>query len=133
VLDLSPAKLLVIALAGLVVLGPEKLPQLARDAGSWWAELRRWRTKLESEVRSSFPELPPTHRITAAVRSPLSFLDQLADEHEGREGGGGPGLALSAAPEASPETPTASRPSPGGVRSVGGPGSGAPPADPSMN
>lgn len=28
-----------------------------------------------------FPDLPPTHEVAQAVRSPLAFLDRLADEH----------------------------------------------------
>jgi hypothetical protein len=33
-------------------------------------------------VRGTFPNLPPTHEVAQAVRSPLAFLDRLADEHE---------------------------------------------------
>ncbi len=81
-LSLSPAKLLVILVIALVVLGPEKLPQVARQVGAAWHELRQWRSRLETEVRGTFPNLPPTHEVAEAVRSPLAFLDRLADEHE---------------------------------------------------
>ncbi len=81
-LSLSPAKLLVILVIALIVLGPEKLPQVARQIGAAWHDLRQWRTRLESEVRGTFPNLPPTHEVAQAVRSPLAFLDRLADEHE---------------------------------------------------
>ncbi|HMK63307.1 MAG TPA: twin-arginine translocase TatA/TatE family subunit [Acidimicrobiales bacterium] len=79
---LSPAKLLVILVVALVVLGPEKLPGVARQLGALWGDLRRWRMRLEREVRGIFPDLPSSHEITQAVRSPLSYLDKLADEHE---------------------------------------------------
>src|SRR5271163_4811812 len=81
-LSLSPAKLLVLLVIALIVLGPEKLPQVARQLGAAWGELRRFRTRLESDVRGAFPDLPPTHEVAQAVRSPLAFLDRLADEHE---------------------------------------------------
>ncbi len=81
-LSLSPAKLLVILIVALVVLGPEKLPQVARQLGALWHDLRQWRSRMESEVRGAFPNLPPTHELSQAVRSPLAFLDRLADEHE---------------------------------------------------
>jgi sec-independent protein translocase protein TatB len=81
-LSLSPAKLLVILVIALIVLGPEKLPQVARQMGAVWGGLRRWRSWLETEVRSSFPDLPPTHEVVSAVRSPFAFLDKLADVHE---------------------------------------------------
>src|SRR5580698_10356306 len=81
-LSLSPAKLLVILVIALIVLGPEKLPQVARQIGAAWHDLRDWRSRIESEVRGTFPNLPPTHEVAEAVRSPLAFLDRLADEHE---------------------------------------------------
>ena len=81
-LSLSPAKLLVILVIALIVLGPEKLPQVARQIGAAWHDLRQWRSRIESEVRGAFPDLPPTHEVATIVRSPLAFLDRLADEHE---------------------------------------------------
>jgi TatA/E family protein of Tat protein translocase len=81
-LSLSPAKLLVLLVIALIVLGPEKLPQVARQLGAAWGDLRRFRSRLESDVRGAFPDLPATHEVAQAVRSPLAFLDRLADEHE---------------------------------------------------
>jgi|SRR5579875_573048 len=79
---LSPPKLLIVLIVAVVVLGPDKLPRVARQLGAAWGQFRQWRARLESEVRGSFPDLPPTSRIAEAVRSPLTFLDRLADEHE---------------------------------------------------
>jgi len=78
---LSPAKVLVILVVALVVLGPDKLPKVARQIGSLWSDFRRFRQRLESDVRGSFPDLPSPERIAQAVRSPISFLDDLADTH----------------------------------------------------
>ncbi len=79
---LSPAKLLVILVVAVVVLGPDKLPMVAKQIGGFWGDFRRFRGKLESEVRGNFPDLPPTDTIHQAVRSPLSFLNNLADTHD---------------------------------------------------
>jgi TatA/E family protein of Tat protein translocase len=49
---LGPVHLLVIAVVALLVLGPEKLPQVARQAGKAMGEFRRWREFAEDEVRS---------------------------------------------------------------------------------
>ena len=87
-LSLSPAKLLVVLVVALIVLGPEKLPEVARQLGATWRDVRRWRSWLETEVRSSFPDLPPTHEVVQAVRSPLAFLDRLADAQESPDTGG---------------------------------------------
>src|ERR1700691_2103831 len=81
-LDLSPVKILVVLVVALIVLGPDKLPHLARQLGAAWGDLRRFRTRLESDVCGAFPDLPATHEVAQAVRSPLAFLDRLADEHE---------------------------------------------------
>src|ERR1700688_2079283 len=81
-LSLSPAKLLVILVIALIVLGPEKIPQVARQLGAAWHDLRGWRTRIESEVRGTSPTRPATHEVAQAVRSPFAFLDRLADEHE---------------------------------------------------
>ena len=78
---LSPAKLLIIAVVALAVLGPDTLPKVAKQIGGFWGEFTRFRQKLESEVRGSFPNLPSSEIITRAVRSPLSVLDTLADAH----------------------------------------------------
>ena len=79
---LDPAKLIVILIVALVVLGPDKLPTVARQMGAAWGELRRFRERLETEVRGTFPDLPSSQQVVQAVRSPLAFLDQLADAHE---------------------------------------------------
>src|SRR5580698_198884 len=57
---ISPAKLLVVLVVALIVLGPDKLPQVARQLGALWGDLRRFRSRLESDVRGAFPRLPPT-------------------------------------------------------------------------
>jgi Sec-independent protein translocase protein TatA len=83
---LSPAKLLVILVVALAVLGPDKLPTLAKQAGNLWRDFSRFRQKLESDVRGSFLDLPSTETATKAIRAPLSFLDSLADAPPTTEG-----------------------------------------------
>lgn len=83
---LSPAKVLIILVVALVVLGPDKLPKVAKQIGALWGEFRKFRDRLETDVRENFPDLPSTSTITQAVRSPLSFLDNLADAHTAENG-----------------------------------------------
>jgi Sec-independent protein translocase protein TatA len=83
---LSPAKVLVILVVALVVLGPDKLPKVAKQIGGLWGDFRKFRQRLEGEVRGTFPDLPSTETISHAVRSPLSFLDTLADSHSAENG-----------------------------------------------
>jgi Sec-independent protein translocase protein TatA len=86
---LSPAKVLVILVVALIVLGPDKLPKVAKQIGGLWGDFRKFRERLESEVRGTFPDLPSTDTITQAVRSPLTFLDNLADTHTADNGSSG--------------------------------------------
>ena len=78
---LSPAKILVVLVVAVIVLGPDKLPKVARQVGALWGDFRRLRQRLETDVRGNFPDLPSTEKITQAVRSPITFLDSLADSH----------------------------------------------------
>ncbi len=67
---ISPEKILVILFVALIVLGPDKLPDLARKVGKAWGDLRHYRESLESEVRGAFGVAEDTNPFA----SPLSFL-----------------------------------------------------------
>jgi sec-independent protein translocase protein TatB len=78
VLNLDPAKLLVIAVVAVILLGPDKLPQVARQVGAAWRSFGEFRHKMESEVRSSIPDLPSSADIARLARSPSALLDHLS-------------------------------------------------------
>ncbi|MGA2306179.1 MAG: twin-arginine translocase TatA/TatE family subunit [Acidimicrobiales bacterium] len=77
-LNLDPAKLLVIAVVAVILLGPDKLPQVARQVGAAWRSFGEFRHKMESEVRSSIPDLPSSADIARLARSPSALLDHLS-------------------------------------------------------
>jgi hypothetical protein len=81
VFEIDPEKILFIAAAALILLGPERLPGLAHRAGEIWSLLKGPRDYLAKE----FPQL---------VRSPLesmgSFLSETVGGVEPPQGGGGP-------------------------------------------
>ena len=54
---LDPAKILMVLLVAIIVLGPERLPKAARQLGAAWRELTRMRERLEDEVRTALPDL----------------------------------------------------------------------------
>jgi TatA/E family protein of Tat protein translocase len=78
VLNLDPAKLLVIAVVAVILLGPDKLPQVARQVGAAWHAFGEFRHKMESEVRSSIPDMPSSADIARLARSPSALLDHLS-------------------------------------------------------
>ncbi|TAM46512.1 MAG: twin-arginine translocase subunit TatB [Gammaproteobacteria bacterium] len=63
--DVGLSELLVIGLVALIVLGPKRLPEMARAAGRWTARIRRF----VSEVKSDFDrelhnaELTELHKL----------------------------------------------------------------------
>src|SRR5580658_6482604 len=77
-LSLNPEKLLVVLIVALILLGPDKLPRLARQLGAGWRQLREFQQRVEREVRETMPDLPPTHEIARMARSPARFLNSLA-------------------------------------------------------
>jgi sec-independent protein translocase protein TatB len=78
--SLSPIKLVLIVAIALIVLGPDKLPEVARQVGSFWHSLKSWQSRIEEEVREVVPDLPSTSDIARVVRSPVHLLNQLADK-----------------------------------------------------
>jgi len=71
--SLDPAKILMILVVILIVMGPDRLPKLARQLGAAWHEVTRIRQEVTDEVRSVMPELDLTSipRIPS-VRGTLS-------------------------------------------------------------
>lgn len=79
-MGLDPAKLLFILIIALIVLGPERLPRAARQAGAAWRELNKMREKFEDEVRSAVPDLdlPSIPRLpTSPSRAVTGYINDL--------------------------------------------------------
>ncbi len=77
--SLSPMKVFIIVAVVIILLGPDKLPEVAHKLGSTWQSLRRFQQRIEDEVRGSLPDLPSTGDIARMARNPVSMLNQLAD------------------------------------------------------
>jgi len=79
-LDLSPAKLLIIVIVAVILLGPDKLPQVARQVGATVRKLREFQRRVDQEVRQNIPDLPTTQDIARYARSPMTLINQWADD-----------------------------------------------------
>ena len=110
--NLDPGKLIVIAVIAIILLGPDKLPQVARQVGGAWRSFGEFRRRMESEVRATMPDLPPTSEIARLARSPAALLHHLStlseDEPAAADGTAGEEPAAGAAAPAS----SASAPAP---------------------
>jgi TatA/E family protein of Tat protein translocase len=82
---LSPVKIMVIVAVVLLLLGPDKLPDVAHRLGSSWRALKRLQERVETEVRDAIPDLPSTGDIARIVRSPINLLNQLSENVDAKE------------------------------------------------
>lgn len=85
-LNVGTGELLVIFLLALLVLGPDKLPSAARQAGKVLAELRRMNTGFQDEMRRAMrdptptlPPLPPEAERHTPPAAPV--VDAVGAEH----------------------------------------------------
>lgn len=77
-LTVDPLKLALIAVVAVVVLGPDKLPQLARRAGSLLKDFQRFQAVLQDQARQVAGDLGLSEELRRVPRAvaPLRQLDQ---------------------------------------------------------
>jgi TatA/E family protein of Tat protein translocase len=129
VLSLSPIKLLLVAAVIMLLMGPDKLPEMAHRIGSSWRALKRLQERMESEVREAIPDLPSTGDIARIARSPISLLNQLADRVDAKEATEVPETPIPPEPDGSTLFTPPRRPPAPSVRAD----APVPPPDPSLN
>jgi Sec-independent protein translocase protein TatA len=76
---------LVIAAVIMLLMGPDKLPDVAHKLGAAWRTLKKLQERVEAEVREAIPDLPSTGDIARIARSPVNLLNQLADRVDAKE------------------------------------------------
>jgi Sec-independent protein translocase protein TatA len=111
--SLDPAKILMIFVVVLIVMGPDRLPKVARQLGAAWHEVTRLRQEVADEVRAVMPELDlnsipriPSVRgtLTGLLAEPsaptaASAGDEAAPPEEGAgAAGAGSGVAVPSSP-----------------------------------
>lgn len=77
-LNLDPSKLLIIAVVAIILLGPDRLPAVARQVGGAWKSFTAYRHRMESQVRDAMPDLPSSAELARLARSPAALLDHLS-------------------------------------------------------
>ncbi|MGV3760455.1 MAG: Sec-independent protein translocase protein TatB [Actinomycetota bacterium] len=78
--NIGGGEFLVIALIALIVLGPQRLPDAARQVGKAMGELRRLSSGFQSELKSAFDE---SERASAPPRDVLGAAGGPAPVEEG--------------------------------------------------
>jgi sec-independent protein translocase protein TatB len=128
--NFSPEKLFLVAIIALVVLGPHRLPQAARNLGRFMAQLRHMSSSFHDEVRGALSE--PMDAFNSAMGDfrpqdvPRSVRQALTDTFT---------VPPSPSPPSATSSPSSAPPAPPApdhqVR--GGPGFPVAPDDPSLN
>jgi Tat protein translocase TatB subunit len=77
--EIGPLELLVVAVVALIVFGPEKLPEMARNVGQFASDLRRMATEVRTEIHDAFDE--------DAHEDDEDFVDESPPEETGGDGG----------------------------------------------
>ncbi len=128
--NFSPEKLVLVAIIALVVLGPNRLPQAARNLGRFMAQMRHMSSSFHDEVRGAMSE--PMDAFNSAMGDfrpqdvPRSVRQAITDT-----------LTPPSSPSSTPSTPSpssAAPPPPAPDHGVAGmPGFPVAPDDPSLN
>jgi Sec-independent protein translocase protein TatA len=77
VLNLDPAKLAVILVLAMVVMGPEKMQSSARHFGAMWRTVSEFREKAEQQVREALPDLDLPRIPTSPRAVVTSYVSDL--------------------------------------------------------
>lgn len=75
--NVTGGEVIIIILAALVILGPEKLPVMLKRAGKLYGELRRMSDGFQQEIRSALDE--PTRELRDTVEMAKSSFTGVAD------------------------------------------------------
>lgn len=74
--NLSGSEIIFLLLAGLVVLGPERLPGVIRNVGRVYGQVRRMAQGLENEIKETFAEpLSDLKKTAQDIRSGFGEVD----------------------------------------------------------
>jgi sec-independent protein translocase protein TatB len=122
---LDPAKLLVILVLALVLIGPDRLPRAAKQLGAFWRDLMSFRERMTDEVRSAIPDLPeipalPKRGVSGYLTAMMNEAARRTDDGASEDGSyGGEASPLSEGGEGRAGLPSAPAGVPAGWGAAG--------------
>ena len=72
--DFGFSEMVVIAVIGLIVLGPERLPRVAKQAGQWLGKLQRYVSDVKSDINRQM-ELDELRKLQGEVKDAATNLE----------------------------------------------------------
>lgn len=80
-LDIGFSELLLVAIIGLLVLGPERLPRVARTVGYWGGRARSYVRQMSAELEREVQRADVKRQIEESQRILNERIDLDGDEH----------------------------------------------------
>jgi sec-independent protein translocase protein TatB len=121
--DIGFSELLIVALVGLVVLGPKRLPEVARTVGQWVAKVRRFVSDVKQDIDREMQ-----HSDLTELRNLKQELDETRRVVEETSGNLIRDANVAAPLQAAPDTPAAEAAATASTESETPPRMKAPPA-----
>lgn len=77
--DIAFTELLIIGVVALIVIGPERLPKVARTAGSWLGKLNRYVAQVKQDIDRDM-QLEELRKLQAEMKASAQKYELLAEE-----------------------------------------------------
>lgn len=86
--DMGFAEMLLIGIVALVVVGPERLPSVARSAGQWVAKIKRFVSNIKNDVEREF-KTDELKQILQQQQDELQSLKEVMNKAQQKSDGTG--------------------------------------------
>lgn len=77
--DVGFSEIVVIMLVALVVIGPTRLPAVARTLGQWWGRLQRYVNRMKADVTTSM-ELEELRQMERRIKAEADALERTVQQ-----------------------------------------------------
>jgi len=77
--DIAFSELLLIGIVALIVIGPERLPKVARTAGTWLGKLNRYVAQVKQDIDRDM-QLEELRKLQAEMKASAQKYELLAEE-----------------------------------------------------
>jgi sec-independent protein translocase protein TatB len=73
------SEIMVIMIVALIVIGPERLPKVARTMGEWWGRLQRYINRIKMDVTTSM-ELDELRDLERKIKAEADALERTVQQ-----------------------------------------------------
>jgi sec-independent protein translocase protein TatB len=73
------SEIMVIMVVALIVIGPERLPKVARTMGEWWGRLQRYINRIKMDVTTSM-ELEELRELERKIKAEADALERTVQQ-----------------------------------------------------